>query len=69
MISHKFILIFFTGELTSMRHLKNEVDTIKKDIECGLQLGDKSIEPEPGDMVICYTVKKEKQTIDWNPGF
>lgn len=52
-----------------MRHLKNEVDTIKKDIECGLQLGDKSIEPEPGDMVICYTVKKEKQTIDWNPGF
>lgn len=52
-----------------MRHLKNEVDTIKKDVECGLQLDDKSIEVEEGDMVICYTTKKEKEKIDWNPGF
>lgn len=52
-----------------MRHLKNEVDTIKKDVECGLQLKDKSIEVEPNDKIICYTLKKETQHIEWNPGF
>lgn len=52
-----------------MRHLKNEVDTIKKDVECGLQLADKTMQAEPNDRVICYTLKKEKQEIDWNPGF
>lgn len=52
-----------------MRHLKSEVDSIKKDVECGLQLADKSIEAEPGDRIICYTIKKQKQTIDWSPGF
>lgn len=57
------------GELESMRHLKNEVDTVKKDVECGLQIADKSIDVEAGDRIICYTIKTEAQTIDWNPGF
>lgn len=57
------------GELASMRHLKNEVDTVKKDVECGIQLADKSIDAEEGDKIICYTMKTKAQTIDWNPGF
>lgn len=52
-----------------MRHLKNEVDTVKKDVECGLQLADKSVDVEAGDRIICYTMKTEAQNIDWNPGF
>lgn len=48
-----------------MRHLKNEVATIKKGTECGIQLADKSIEPEVGDIVICYTKANQQQTIDW----
>lgn len=52
-----------------MRHLKNEVDTIKKGVECGLQLDDKTIEAEQGDKLICYTTKKQREEIDWNPGF
>lgn len=52
-----------------MRHLKDEVDTIKKDVECGLQLADKSIEVEAGDRIICYTMRKDTQMIDWKPGF
>lgn len=52
-----------------MRHLKDEVDTIKANIECGLQLADQGIEPEVGDTIVCYTLKKQKQEIDWNPGF
>lgn len=68
-----FFMVFFlfiaTGEISSMRHLKNEVDSIKKNVECGLQLDDISIEVEAGDTVICYTTKKEQVTIDWKPGF
>lgn len=52
-----------------MRHLKNEVDTIKKDVECGLRFKDTSVEPEPGDVIICYTTFIESQKTDWDPGF
>lgn len=62
-------MISLLGELNSMRHLKNEVESIKKDVECGLQLGDISITPEVGDIVVCYKLNKANQTIDWNPGF
>lgn len=52
-----------------MRHLKDEVESIKANVECGLQLAGQDIEPQVGDTIVCYTLKKEKQTIDWNPGF
>lgn len=52
-----------------MRHLKNEVESIKSGVECGLQLEDQNVEPAEGDTVKCYTWKKEKQEIDWDPGF
>lgn len=58
-----------SGEIVSMRHLKNEVATIKNGIECGIQLADRSIEPQAGDKVINYTTVNQKQTIDWSPGF
>lgn len=67
----KTLLSFYVsiGSLSSMRHLKNEVDSIKKEVECGLQLTDQTIEPEVGDTIVCYTLKKQKQTIEWDPGF
>lgn len=52
-----------------MRHLKNEVDTIKTDTECGLQMVDKSIRFEVGDVVICFQKKMETQITTWDPGF
>lgn len=55
--------------MESMRHLKNEVDSIKKDVECGLMFDDKTVIGQPGDTVVCYTIKMEKQQIDWDPGF
>lgn len=63
------ILLLFTGPLDSMRHLKNEVDTIKKDVECGLRLKDMQVVPKPGDIVVCYTTRSEPQKTDWDPGF
>lgn len=52
-----------------MRHLKNEVDSIKKDVECGLMFDDHEIQAETGDVIVCYTTKMEKQFIKWDPGF
>jgi translation initiation factor IF-2 len=52
-----------------MRHLKNEVDSIKKDVECGLRLADGTISFKAGDTLVCYEIRKEEQQTDWDPGF
>lgn len=62
--------VVFDGKLKSMRHMKNEVDVIKTNMECGLQLGDEiSAEILAGDLVVCYHVKMETQLTSWDPGF
>ncbi|KAH0817547.1 hypothetical protein GEV33_005245 [Tenebrio molitor] len=61
--------VVHTGQLTSMRHLKDEVDVIKNDIECGLQFSDKTIIFEPGDTIVCYQKKMVSQVTSWDPGF
>ncbi|XP_077537137.1 mitochondrial translation initiation factor 2 [Haemaphysalis longicornis] len=58
-----------SGPLVSMRHLKNEVDTIKKDVECGLMLEDASVRFSHGDLLVCYSIKQVPQETDWDPGF
>lgn len=58
-----------TGALESMRHLKNEVDSIKKDVECGLRFKDTKVNPQAGDIVVCYSTRTEPQKTDWDPGF
>lgn len=52
-----------------MRHLKDEVDVIKTEMECGLQFTDKTIRFEKDDTIICFEVKKVEQKTDWDPGF
>lgn len=61
--------IIYDGALESMRHLKNEVDSIKKDVECGLRLKDTKVLPQAGDTLQCYTTHMEAQQTDWDPGF
>jgi len=52
-----------------MKHLKNEVDTIKNGVECGLCFQDETITPQEGDVIICYQLSKIPQTSEWDPGF
>lgn len=52
-----------------MKHMKNDVETVKKGVECGLRLDDAELELEVGDEIICYHMVPKTQTIDWNPGF
>ncbi|XP_037943309.1 translation initiation factor IF-2, mitochondrial-like, partial [Teleopsis dalmanni] len=61
--------VIYEGTLESMRHLKNEVDSIKKDVECGLRFKDINIIPQAGDTIICYATNAEPQLTDWDPGF
>ncbi|XP_075151259.1 mitochondrial translation initiation factor 2 [Haematobia irritans] len=72
--SQKFRLVrngevIYDGELESMRHLKNEVDSIKKDVECGLRFKDTKVVPQAGDVIVCYSTRTEPQKTDWDPGF
>lgn len=57
--------------IASMRHLKDEVDTIKKDVECGLRFdeiaGLDGLRFEPMDSIVCYELKKVKQRTGWTP--
>lgn len=61
--------VIYDGEVESIRHLKNEVDTIKKDVECGLRLKDTKVIPQFGDTIVCYSTHMENQKTDWDPGF
>lgn len=61
--------VLYDGEMDQMRHLKNEVDTVKKDLECGLRLKDFQAEAQMGDTIVCYTINKKPQETEWDPGF
>lgn len=50
-----------------MKHEKSDVDTINKDVECGLMLENSEIEFIPGDKIVCYNPKSVAQVTDWNP--
>lgn len=60
---------YLLGPVESIRHLKNEVDSIKKDVECGIRLKDVKVVPQPGDTLLCYTTHMEPQVTNWDPGF
>ncbi|KAF8773635.1 Translation initiation factor IF-2 like protein [Argiope bruennichi] len=55
--------------LPSLRHEKSDVESIKKDVECGLMVEDPEVSFEPGDTIICYNPKSVAQETDWSPGF
>lgn len=61
--------IIYEGKLSSMKHLKDDVTTIKSGIDCGLQFEDSSVIVEPGDTLICYTLHDVPPTVKWDPGF
>jgi translation initiation factor IF-2 len=63
--THKLI----EGKIFELRHLKNEVDSIKKDVECGIRLDKSDLQFEPGDVIQCYVLKDESQKCEWDPGF
>ncbi|XP_050685340.1 translation initiation factor IF-2, mitochondrial-like [Leptidea sinapis] len=60
--------VVFEGKLASMKHLKEEVTTIKNDTECGLRF-EPGLEVQPGDTVLCYREVDVHEGTRWDPGF
>ena len=63
------LYFLIAGPVSSLRHFKSEVDTVKTNVECGLCFEDKDIEPQPGDIVYCFTMKEVEQQLDWELDF
>ncbi|XP_005112351.1 translation initiation factor IF-2, mitochondrial [Aplysia californica] len=59
----------YEGQILSLKHFKDEVDSIKKEQECGVSLDDPDIVFQPQDQIISFEVKDIDQEIDWDPGF
>ncbi|XP_077138794.1 translation initiation factor IF-2, mitochondrial isoform X1 [Ranitomeya variabilis] len=60
--------VLWEGSLTSLKHHKNDVPTVKTGVECGLSL-DQDVEIKVGDEIICFEEKNIPQKIAWDPGF
>lgn len=63
------VLFSHLGPLYSMKHLKQEVETIKNGVECGLSIQNHDIIPKEGDVISCYQFVKVPQKTEWDPGF
>ncbi|XP_034938627.1 translation initiation factor IF-2, mitochondrial [Chelonus insularis] len=61
--------IVYEGTLTSMKHHKDEVNSIKTGLECGLRFHDPNVVVQPGDTIICYTTHEEPPSVNWDLGF
>ncbi|XP_059427684.1 translation initiation factor IF-2, mitochondrial isoform X2 [Carassius carassius] len=61
--------ILWEGSVTALKHLKDDVLTVKTGMECGLSLDNEELEYKPGDEIICYSESEIKQKISWDPGF
>lgn len=61
--------VIHTGVLFSLKHFKTEVDDIKENMECGLALGDHTVDIEPNDLVLCFEELEVKPDIEWDLPF
>ena len=52
-----------SGEITSLKHIKDDAKEIREGFECGIGLKDFSKFKE-GDIIICYQIKSIKRTLE-----
>lgn len=57
----------YKGKLDSLKHHKDEVDTISSGKECGILVSDEDFIFEQGDVIECFDWKVVKKTVDWAP--
>ncbi|KAK5936394.1 hypothetical protein CgunFtcFv8_027761 [Champsocephalus gunnari] len=56
------------GPLLALKHHKDEVQTVKLGMECGLS-ADVEVEIKAGDVVVCFEELDVPQVTSWDPGF
>ena len=62
------MVVFTTGPLLALKHHKDEVQTVKLGMECGLSV-DVEVEFRAGDVVVCFEDLDAPQVTSWDPGF
>ncbi|XP_046900049.1 translation initiation factor IF-2, mitochondrial isoform X1 [Hypomesus transpacificus] len=60
--------VIWEGSLTALKHHKDDVQSVRTGMECGLSV-DQDIAVRPGDEIVCYEETDIPQTISWDPGF
>ncbi|OXU17644.1 hypothetical protein TSAR_000745 [Trichomalopsis sarcophagae] len=61
--------VIYNGKSSSIRHLKEEVENVKTNMECGIKLDGAQVEFKQGDEILCYKLVDKVDETDWNPGF
>lgn len=56
------------GSLAALKHHKDEVQTVKVGMECGLSV-DGDVDFRAGDVIECFEETDEPQVTSWDPGF
>ena len=59
---------FLAGSLLALKHHKDDVQTVKTGMDCGLS-ADGDADFRPGDVVVCFENLDSPQVTSWNPGF
>ncbi|XP_062573048.1 translation initiation factor IF-2, mitochondrial-like [Saccostrea cucullata] len=59
----------YRGKLDSLKHHKDEVDTVSTGMECGMLVKDSQFQFEEGDLVQCIDTKYVTKTVDWAPDY
>ena len=54
-----------SGEINSLKHLKDDVKEIREGFECGIGVDNFSKFKE-GDIIVCYQIKSIKRTLEIN---
>uniref|UniRef100_A0A3Q3X0B7 Translation initiation factor IF-2, mitochondrial n=1 Tax=Mola mola TaxID=94237 RepID=A0A3Q3X0B7_MOLML len=54
--------------LAALKHHKDDIQTVKAGMECGLSAGGE-VDFRPGDVIVCFEEVKVPQVISWDPGF
>ncbi|XP_074487336.1 translation initiation factor IF-2, mitochondrial isoform X2 [Sebastes fasciatus] len=56
------------GSLAALKHHKDEVQTVKSGMECGLS-ADGDVDFRTGDVIVCFEELDVPQVTSWDPGF
>ncbi|XP_035515594.1 translation initiation factor IF-2, mitochondrial [Morone saxatilis] len=56
------------GSLAALKHHKDDVQTVKVGMDCGLS-ADGDLDFMPGDVVVCFEKANVPQVTSWDPGF
>lgn len=56
------------GSVTTLKHHKDDVQTVKVGMECGLA-AEGNAHFRPGDVIVCFQEVKVPQATSWDPGF